>query len=57
VVEVAVRDEDRIEILHLLQVVGGLGVVGQPGIYDDVLARAGSDPEGRVAQEVNIVAA
>jgi hypothetical protein len=50
VVEVAVGDEDRVELVDLLEVLRDLGVVGQPGVYDDLLAPGRYEPESGVPQ-------
>src|SRR5215211_657556 len=50
VVEVAVGDEHGVQLAHPLQVVRRLGVVCEKGVYDDLLAPGGSEPEGRVTE-------
>ncbi len=43
-VEVAVGDEDRVEPPDLFEVLWRLGVIGQPRIYDYLLAPAVTNP-------------
>jgi hypothetical protein len=50
VVEVAVGYEHRVELADLLQLFGGLGIVGQEWIYQYLLATSGDEPEGRVPE-------
>ena len=48
VIEVPVGDEDRVELPDLLEVLRGLGIISQPGVYDDLLASWSCKPEGRM---------
>src|SRR5215211_2934917 len=45
VVEVAVGNEHGIQLTHALQVFGGMRVIGQEGVYDDLLATSCDEPE------------
>src|SRR5829696_8952955 len=50
VVEVAVGNEYRVQMPDLLVLLRRHGVVGQEGVYDDLLGPGGCYPEGRVPE-------
>src|SRR5215210_4069713 len=50
VIEVAVSDKHGIELPDLLQILWGLGIVGQERVYEDLLVPGGYEPEGCMSE-------